>query len=166
MAAEQGVPVDEEGFRGLIKQQRDHAKADAKAKKSGHGDTSVYRRVADTLGREVEFTGYDQVVTDSRLAGCSATGEVLERFGPGDEVELVLDHTPFYAESGGQLADQGRIRLTGGAVIEVPDVQQPIPGLVVHRARCTSARGQWVSAEAESTSAAVAPSPAPTGRPT
>ena len=54
---------------GSWREQRDRAKADARAKKSGHGDTSIYRRVSDTLGREVEFTGYDQVVTDSRVRG-------------------------------------------------------------------------------------------------
>ncbi len=106
--------------------------------------------MSDTLGREVEFTGYDQVVTDSRCAGSSAAGEVVERFGPGDEVELVLDRTPLYAESGGQLADHGRIRLSGGAVLEVTDVQRPITGLVVHRATVLEGEGSvGEDAEAE-----------------
>ena len=52
----------------------------------------------------------------------------------GDDIELVLDRTPFYAEGGGQLADGGRIQLAGGAIIQVRDVQKPIAGLVVHRA--------------------------------
>ena len=56
----------------------------------------------------------------------------------GDEIELVLDRTPFYAEGGGQLADAGRITLANGAVIEVRDVQSPIKGLVVHQARVLS----------------------------
>ncbi|HET8988011.1 MAG TPA: alanine--tRNA ligase [Humibacillus sp.] len=150
MAAEQGVQVDEVGFRSLMAEQRDRAKADARAKKSGHGDTTVYRRVSDSLGREVEFTGYDQVVTDSRLRGLIRGGEVVERFGPGDEVELVLDRTPLYAESGGQLADHGRIRLSGGAVLEVTDVQRPIAGLVVHRATVLEGEGSvGEDAEAE-----------------
>jgi alanyl-tRNA synthetase len=54
--------------------------------------------------------------------------------GAGEEIELVLDRTPFYAEGGGQLADGGRIELAGGAVVEVRDVQSPITGLSVHRA--------------------------------
>ena len=150
MAAEQGVQVDEAGFRGLMAQQRDRAKADARAKRSGHGDTSIYRRVSDTLGREVEFTGYDQVVSDSRVRGVIRGGEVVERFGPGDEVELVLDRTPLYAESGGQLADHGLIRLSGGAVLEVTDVQRPISGLVVHRATVLEGEGSvGEDAEAE-----------------
>ncbi|KRF41554.1 alanine--tRNA ligase [Terrabacter sp. Soil810] len=134
MAAEQGLQVDEPGFRRLMGEQRDRAKADARAKKSAHGDTSVYRQLSDTLGRDVEFTGYDQTQTDTRIRGLIRDGVVVDRIGPGDEVEIVLDRTPLYAESGGQQADHGHIRLTSGALIEVTDVQRPITGLVVHRA--------------------------------
>ncbi len=59
MAAEQGLDVDEPEFRRLMGEQRDRAKADARTKKTGHGDTSVYRTIADSLGRAVDFTGYD-----------------------------------------------------------------------------------------------------------
>lgn len=134
MAAEQGLQVDEAGFRRLMAEQRDRAKADAKAKKSAHGDTSVYRRVSDLLGRDVEFTGYDQTVTDTRVRGLIRDGAVVDRVGQGEQIEVVLDRTPLYAESGGQQADHGRIRLANGALIEISDVQRPITGLVVHRA--------------------------------
>ncbi|MGZ4633120.1 MAG: alanine--tRNA ligase-related protein, partial [Actinomycetes bacterium] len=63
----------------------------------------------------------------------SAEGHVVWSANEGDEVELVLDRTPFYAEGGGQLADQGRIRLSNGALVEVHDVQSPLTGLIVHR---------------------------------
>ncbi len=134
MAAEQGVQVDEAGFRRLMKEQRDRAKADAKAKKTGHGDTGIYRELADALGRAVEFTGYDEVVSEARVAGMVRDGASVRSAGAGDTIELVLDRTPFYAEGGGQLADGGRIELAGGAVVEVRDVQSPITGLSVHRA--------------------------------
>ena len=134
MAAEQGVQVDEAGFRRLMKEQRDRAKADAKAKKSAHGETSVYREVADRLGRSVEFTGYDEVASEARVAGIVVGGRTVKRAAAGQEIELVLDRTPFYAEGGGQLADGGRIELAGGAVVQVADVQSPITGLSVHRA--------------------------------
>ncbi|HEU5144170.1 MAG TPA: alanine--tRNA ligase [Dermatophilaceae bacterium] len=134
MAAEQGVEVDEMGFRRLMNEQRDRAKADARAKKSAHGDTQVYREVADLLGRRVEFTGYDEVVSESHVAGIIRDGAKVESAAVGDDIELVLDRTPFYAEGGGQLADGGRIELESGAVIEVRDVQSPITGLIVHRA--------------------------------
>ncbi len=138
MAAEQGVAVDEAGFRRLMAEQRDRAKADARAKKGGHSDTGAYRRVADTLGRDVEFTGYDEVTSEGRVAGIIRAGESIEAAGAGEDVELVLDRTPFYAEGGGQLADAGRLELADGTVLEVLDVQKPISGLVVHRATVVS----------------------------
>lgn len=134
MAAEQGVAVDEEGFRRLMAEQRQRAKADAKAKRTGHGDRHVYRAIADALGHEVEFTGYDEVVSESRVAGIIRGGENVAVASVGDEVEIVLDRTPFYAEGGGQLADGGLIELDNGAIIDVRDVQKPIGGLIVHRA--------------------------------
>ncbi len=138
MAAEQGVDVDEAGFRRLMTEQRQRAKADARAKKSGHGDTSVYRAVADSLGRSVEFTGYQEVISEARVSGLLVDGESVASARAGQDVELVLDRTPFYAEGGGQLADGGRIELDGGAVVEVHDVQSPIKGLIVHRASVLS----------------------------
>ena len=150
MAAEQGLQVDEPGFRRLMSEQRDRAKADARAKRSAHGDTSVYRQLSDTLGRDVEFTGYDQTLTDTRIRGLIRDGAVVDRVGPGDEIEIVLDRTPLYAESGGQQADHGRIRLANGALIEVTDVQRPITGLVVHRATVLEGEaGLGEDAEAE-----------------
>ncbi len=138
MAAEQGVQVDEAGFRRLMKEQRDRAKADAKSKKSAHGETGVYREVADRLGRAVEFTGYDEVVSEARVAGIVREGQTVSRATAGEDIELVLDRTPFYAEGGGQLADGGRIELAGGAIVAVRDVQSPITGLSVHRATIIS----------------------------
>ena len=138
MAAEQGLSVDEEGFRRLMAEQRDRAKADARAKKGVHVDASAYRAVADSLGRPVEFTGYGEVVSEGAVRGILAGGASVPSAREGDDVELVLDRTPFYAEGGGQLADQGVIELDNGARIEVRDVQSPITGLVVHHARVLS----------------------------
>jgi len=134
MAAEQGLQVDQDGFRRLMTEQRDRAKADARSKKSAHGDTSVYRSALDSLGRAVEFTGYQETVSEAQVAGVLVDGVSVPSAHAGDEIELVLDRTPFYAEGGGQLADAGRIALANGAVIEVRDVQSPIKGLVVHQA--------------------------------
>ena len=132
MAAEQGVTVDEEGFRTLMSEQRNRAKADAKAKKSGHVDTHLYREIADSLGSPVDFLGYESVEGQGRVAGMLVGGAPSARATAGDEVELVLDATPFYAESGGQLADHGVIELDG-ALVRITDVQKPITGLIVHR---------------------------------
>ncbi|PWI42091.1 alanine--tRNA ligase [Streptomyces sp. ICBB 8177] len=132
MASEQGLSVDEEGFRRLMKEQRERAKADAKAKKQGHADLSAYREVADTSGTTV-FTGYTENSGEATVVGLLVDGVPSPAATEGDEVEVVLDRTPFYAEGGGQLADTGRIRTDTGAVVEVRDVQQPVPGVSVHK---------------------------------
>jgi len=138
MAAEQGIQVDHEGFRRLMREQQQRAKADALAKKAGHVDLSAYRGALDTAGAATTFTGYDEVVTDGRLIGLLVRGASVPAAAEGDEVEVVLDRTPFYAEGGGQLADTGRIRVEGGGELEVYDVQVPVAGLIVHRARVVS----------------------------
>ncbi|MDQ3422684.1 MAG: alanine--tRNA ligase [Actinomycetota bacterium] len=135
MAAEQGLQVDEAEFRRLMGQQRDRAQTDARAKKGKHADVTAYRAVADQIGAAVHFTGYVEVVSEATVRGLLDAGGTAAAAGEGDEVELVLDRTPFYAEGGGQLADQGVIELGNGARVEVLDVQSPIDGLIVHRAR-------------------------------
>ena len=119
-------------------EQRERAKADAASKKGGHVNTTAYREVADDLGRAVEFTGYHEVVSEGAVRGIVLGGDVVSSAREGDEVELVLDRTPFYAEGGGQLADQGVIELDNGARLEVRDVQSPITGLVVHQVKVLS----------------------------
>ncbi|GAA4381127.1 alanine--tRNA ligase [Nocardioides caricicola] len=138
MAAEQGLSVDEEGFRRLMNEQRQRAKDDARSKKGAHRDASAYREVADSMGHAVEFTGYDVTTDEGSVRGIVAAGGVVSAAGPGDEVELVLDRTPFYAEGGGQLADQGVIELANGARLEVYDVQSPVTGLIVHKVKVLS----------------------------
>ncbi len=139
MASEQGLQVDEEGFRRLMTEQRDRAKADARSKKGQHADAGAYREVSDLLGRPVEFTGYSEVVSEATVrAIIDGAATLTSAAREGDEVELVLDRTPFYAEGGGQLADQGVIELGNGARIQVLDVQSPISGLVVHQAKVLS----------------------------
>jgi alanyl-tRNA synthetase len=136
MAAEQGLRVDEGEFRRLMTEQRERAKADARAKKTRHADLGAYRALADDLGAPVEFTGYDEVVSEATVRGLiGGDGNPARSATEGDEIELVLDRTPFYAEGGGQLADAGVIELAGGGRIEVLDVQSPINGLIVHSAR-------------------------------
>ena len=138
IAGEQGLTVDEEGFRRLMAEQRARAKADAQARKTGHADLSSYRAVLDQ-GGPVDFTGYVEVARESRVrALLDATGEPLRAAGEGDVVELVLDRTPFYAEGGGQQPDHGIITVGSGNTtgqVQVHDVQQPLPGLIVHRGR-------------------------------
>ena len=137
MAREEGLEVDEEGFRRLMKEQKDRAKADAKAKKSGHTDVSVYKTIADKSGKS-EFVGYSQISSEATVTGIVVDGVGVSSATEGDDVDIVLNRTPFYAEGGGQLADGGRITLSNGAVIEIDDVQAPVPSLSVHRGRVIS----------------------------
>jgi alanyl-tRNA synthetase len=133
IAAEQGLKVDEEGFRRLMGEQRRRAKADAQARKTGHADLSVYRSSLES-GGPVQFTGYLEVERESRVRSLISGNGAVAAAGEGDEVELVLDTTPFYAEGGGQLPDLGVITVGSGQV-EVLDVQTPVPGLIVHRVK-------------------------------
>jgi alanyl-tRNA synthetase len=132
MASEQGLAVDEDGFRKLMKEQKDRAKADARAKKSGHTDLSEYRKIVDSFGK-TQFLGYTQIEAEAKVAALLIDGKAVPESGANSEIEIVLDRTPFYAEGGGQLPDGGMIRLANGAVIEIDDVQSPVPGLYVHR---------------------------------
>jgi alanyl-tRNA synthetase len=137
MAAEQGLSVDEEGFRRLMDAQRQRAKKDAREKKTGNADISVYAALLEQAGK-VLFTGYDQTEGEAVVVGLLSGGLPVKSATPGQEVSIVLDRTPFYAEGGGQLADSGVIRADGPggpAEVEITDVQTPLPGLIVHRGK-------------------------------
>ena len=137
MAREEGLEVDEVGFRRLMQEQKDRAKADSRAKKSGHTDVSQYRAIADKNGKS-EFCGYTSITSESLITGLLVDGISVNNVDAGSDVEVILDRTPFYAEGGGQLADGGQITLANGAIIEIEDVQTPVPGVFVHRGRVVS----------------------------
>ncbi|WP_211880213.1 alanine--tRNA ligase [Pseudarthrobacter albicanus] len=131
MAEEAGLKVDEPEFRKLMLEQRHRAQADAKGKKGAHADLSAFQELL-TAGETV-FTGYTDLAGESKVRGILSGGRKVAQASTGEEIELVLAETPFYAEAGGQSADTGLI--TGeGFVVEVLDVQRPIKGLSVHKA--------------------------------
>src|SRR3954447_10601840 len=149
MAAEQGLNVDTEGFRALMKEQRERAKADARAKKAGHADTSGYRELREK--GVTEFTGYQELSSDSQVRGLLREGAVADFAEQGETVEVVLEKTPFYAESGGQIADEGLI-VADGMKLKVLDVQRPVKGLIVHKVEVLEGvlrAGQDVHAEVD-----------------
>lgn len=129
MAAEQGLSVDREGFTALMREQRERAKADAKAKKSGHTNTEVWKDLR-ALGA-TDFRAYQELTSEARIVGLVLDGERVEELEPGQRGQVVLDRTPFYAESGGQIADEGVIT-ADGAQLRVVDVQRPVKGLIAH----------------------------------
>ena len=136
MAAEQGLTVDEEGFRRLMTEQRQRSKDDAASRKVGHGDGGAYRSILDKHGVS-DFLGYRELTVEATVVGLLSNGAPAVSVGAGAEVEVVLDRTPFYAEGGGQLADTGRI-VGDGFEVEVRDVQSPVAGLNVHRGKVLS----------------------------
>jgi alanyl-tRNA synthetase len=136
MAAEQGLEVDESGFRTLMEEQRQRAKADAAGRKKGYGDLSVYRELLERHG-ETDFLGYTDLQATSKVIGLLKDGAGVRSVQAGDKAELILDRTPFYAESGGQVADTGVLIGSGGEA-KVLDVQKIVPGLFVHRVEVIS----------------------------
>ncbi|MCI4676155.1 alanine--tRNA ligase [Candidatus Mycolicibacterium alkanivorans] len=167
MAAEAGLTVDELGFRELMAEQRRRAKADAAARKHAHADLSAFRELVDA--GPTEFTGFDELTSEARILGIFVDGKRVPVVGhqkrvhgevSGDampeRVEIVLDRTPLYAESGGQIADAGWISGTGGsesARAAVTDVQKIAKTLWVHRVNVES--GEFV--EGDTVVAAVDP---------
>ena len=164
MATEAGLQVDEAGFRELMAEQRRRAKADAAARKHAHADLTAYRELVDA--GPTEFTGFTELTSEARILGIFVDGkrvpvvahgaEGLAGSAGADHVELVLDRTPLYAESGGQVADAGTISGTGAsesARAAVTDVQKIAKTLWVHRVNVES--GEFV--EGDTVTAAVDP---------
>lgn len=149
MAAEAGLEVDTEGFEKLMGEQRARAKADSKAKKHGHTDLSVYREFVDN--HPTEFTGFDELETTSSVIGLVKDGESINQAQEGEQVEVILEATPMYAEAGGQLGDRGVIR-AGETLLQVNDVQKIGKKLWVHKATVTNGGldvGSTVTAEVD-----------------
>jgi alanyl-tRNA synthetase len=159
MAAEAGLSVDESGFRELMNEQRQRAKADAAARKHAHADLSAYRELVDA--GPTEFTGFNELSSQATILGIFVDGKrvpvVAHEGGEGTNgevplrVEIVLDRTPLYAESGGQIADIGAI-VGGAARAQVNDVQKIAKSLFVHRVSVESGEfveGDTVTAEVD-----------------
>lgn len=132
IAQEAGLDVNQEAFRTLMAEQRNRAKQDAKSKKKILADLSVYR--AFRAYGETEFRGYTELETESEVMGLIRDGVSVTEAFAGDTVEVIVNETSLYAESGGQDSDHGMI-LGDGFELEVLDVQRPVPGLVSHLAK-------------------------------
>jgi alanyl-tRNA synthetase len=130
IAEEAGLSVDRDGFKSLMAEQRDRAKADAREKKLGGTDLSVY---SDFRAKGVtKFTGYESLQTEAKVLGLIVDGKDARSAAQGQIAEVILDETSFYAESGGQDSDAGVI-LGDGLELEVLDVQKPVKGLISHK---------------------------------
>jgi alanyl-tRNA synthetase len=123
------MTLDQSGFDDAMAGQ----KARARAAWKGSGDRpvqEVYGRIASDI--QTTFRGYEALELEAPLAAMLKAGEMVSEASAGDEVELIFEETPFYAESGGQVGDRGRIE-TAAAVVEIRDVLKPVTGLFVHQ---------------------------------
>ena len=160
LAAEYGVAVDRAGFDRALAEQRERSRSGRKAELARHAELiGLYESLLRRTG-ETRFLGYETTSADARIVAIVRDGieygeieavpDAELREPAGVEVEVVLDQTPFYAEGGGQVGDQGVLREEGGhaALFTVLDTQRPIGGLIVHRGRLHGRVkvGQYVSA--------------------
>ncbi len=146
IAEDAGLPLDRDAFDELMEAQRRRARAGAK--KGGGGVPVETYRVAAGLVGATDFVGYDGLVAEAELGAIITPDGLLQAAGEGDEVEIVLPRTPFYAEGGGQVGDAGILTTPTGR-LEVIDTQEAIEGLTVHRARVVAgevSQGQTVEA--------------------
>jgi len=128
-ATELGFTVDEEGFREAMERQRARARAAQQFASDERGE--LYREL--TLP-PTKFVGYHQLACAARVVAIVVDGSPVDQVGEGGEVEVVLDRTPFYGESGGQVGDRGVLVGPNGR-IAVETADHPVSGLTVHRGR-------------------------------
>ncbi len=134
LARDAGVEVDRAGFDAAMAAQRERARAAAKSTRAG--DEAAYRALLNAEG-PTSFVGRgrENYEVPARVVAVLG-GDSDDPDGAGQDVEIFLDRTPFYAESGGQVGDTGTI-VTESGIAEVVDTVNAVPGLVVHRARVT-----------------------------
>jgi len=128
VAAEQGFTVDVSGFEQSMQQQQDRSRA-ASAFTQMRDDgalTQVLRHVGPT-----EFAGYQGVTSTSKVVGLVVDGIEVDAISAPQDALVILDVTPFYAESGGQIGDRGDLSGSMG-VFQVQDTRRPLKGLIVH----------------------------------
>ncbi|HEV3503778.1 MAG TPA: alanine--tRNA ligase, partial [Actinomycetes bacterium] len=150
-AAEAGLDVDADRFRQLMDDQRRRAKEARRELDADLRRLESYRDLSSRHGR-TSFVGYETTTAEGRILGLLREGEELDAAAEGDQVELILDRTPFYAEGGGQVGDTGLVRTADGAVLQVTDTRPGLEGFFVHSARVVSGEpraGDQVHAEVD-----------------
>jgi len=133
---EQNVTLDEQGFDQAIEAQRTRAR-----KTGGFEQDTARPAVAELAGRvgATKFVGYDRLETDSVLRAILKGERIVKEAVEGDEVEVVLDVTPFYAEGGGQVGDQGVLVGPEGRV-EIKETTRPVSTVILHKGTVSKGR--------------------------
>ncbi|MGH8899764.1 MAG: alanine--tRNA ligase [Egibacteraceae bacterium] len=148
IAREQGLDLDREAFAAAMEEQRVRARRALKRGADGGIPAEVYRSAGERSGGS-EFLGYVSEQADTRVGAIVGDDGLLDRASEGDDVQIVLERTPFYAEGGGQLGDHGIIATDTGRV-SVTDTTSPVEGVIVHHGRVVAgelAVGQDAHAE-------------------
>ncbi len=133
---EDGLGVDETDFEREMKIQRERSrKIWAEVKMNSERDKdkkALYEKIVQDYG-ETEFVGYEEEMVKSKVLAIIKEGKLVEKAQKGDKCAIILDKTPFYAEKGGQIGDQGKITSPhNNLLITVSDTQSPVEGLVMH----------------------------------
>lgn len=133
---ERGLAVDLAGYEVALEEARKRSKFTGVEQ----AVEAVYREALEQVpGGEVRFTGYERDADESRVVAIVRAGELVDSASAGDSVELVVERTPFYAASGGQIGDQGVIDVGGDAArVTISDTLKPVAGIVVHRGQVSS----------------------------
>ncbi|MDA8171832.1 MAG: alanine--tRNA ligase [Nitrospiraceae bacterium] len=146
VAAEEDYTVDEEGFVREMQAQRERARA-SWVQEDGAAE-SIYRELAAELGPTV-FMGYESLKAEAVVKAVIKNGHVTEEVGEGEEAEVILDKTPFYGESGGQVGDRGEM-FADGTVVDVLDAGKPLEDFITHHVKVKKGRLKvWASVTAQ-----------------
>jgi alanyl-tRNA synthetase len=124
--AERGLSVDLDGYEEALRQQQERSRSTGHFKKESEGERWNQRELPATT-----FTGYTETQSQGYVLALEVNGQEVEQVTEGQKVKFVLDRTPFYGESGGQVGDTGIIIAPQGR-IRIEDVQKPLPDLFVH----------------------------------
>ena len=133
---EQGMTLDEAGFDQAIEEQRNRAR-----KTGGFEQETARPAITELAGRlgATEFIGYDRLESESIVKAILKGDRLVKEAAEGDEIEIVLDVTPFYAEGGGQVGDRGLLMGQDGRV-EIKETTRPAPSMILHKGTVTKGR--------------------------
>ncbi len=149
IARERGLKLDSDGFESAMQAQRERARA---ASHFANVDTShaISAEALSRFGTAQEFCGYDTTADETRIAGLFVDGKAVDALSAGDNGVIVLERTPFYAESGGQVGDHGRLQ-NGEGIFEVTDTRKQ-GGVFLHHGQVKMGKlalGERVTAQVE-----------------
>ncbi len=129
---EEGMSLDEEGFKAQMEEQRQKSKQAWQGMGEGKAK-EIYRRLSNE-GMKTLFVGYEETQCESRILKLIKGDESVSSANEGDEIEIITEKTPFYGETGGQVGDRGVI-FQENFSLEVEDTLRPLEDLIVHKAR-------------------------------